>query len=75
MKTLAHVIDERADPHVDVLLVKRVLQHPHDIVANRILGIEAFCPCQQFARINSRLFDRETAGRQPHDLKQAAGLT
>lgn len=55
----AYIVDQRATADVHVLSIQSVLQQFHNIVPNRVLGIETLCPGQEFARVYGSLFHRE----------------
>ena len=60
-KVSTHVVDECNTLDVQMLAVEGVLQELDDVLADRVLGSKAFCPCKKEALVECSLLDRETS--------------
>ena len=62
MRIIAYIVHKGHTLDVKVLAVKRILEQLDDIIADGVLGREAFCPCEDLALVQGSLFYGETEG-------------
>lgn len=57
--SVTHVVDEGAAADMDVLAVQSILEEEDNVLALRVLGVEALGPSEEGTAVNGSLLDRE----------------